>query len=159
GAARRRGLAMVGGHERRLASSADLRSRRRARLRGIRRPGCAVPGSHLGEPDGALGEPARESSESQRGRRCGIPPLSRCQALGVMRVYDVARVAGPLIVALACATPGELKPRPLDPRIAPESASWTEIRGSLFTLTTDVPRSRAQAFASELELFIAVVKR
>ncbi len=42
--------------------------------------------------------------------------------------------------------------------IAPESAGWTEIRGSLFTLTTDVPRSRAQAFASELELFIAVVK-
>jgi hypothetical protein len=78
-----------------------------------------------------------------------------------MRAGDVARLVAPLIaVVLACASPEELpSPRPVAPVTAPEAEGWTEIHGSLFTLTTDVPRSRAQAFTSELELFIALVKR
>ena len=79
-----------------------------------------------------------------------------------MRASGVASLAAPLIAAavLACAPAGGLPPVAPLPSPAPqEPTGWTEIRGSLFSLMTDVARSSAEAFASELELFVVLVKR
>ena len=68
----------------------------------------------------------------------------------------LAQIAGLAIAAcaLGCAA---AKPQASDS--APETRVWSQIRGSRFTLTTDLGAASAAHFASELETFAALATR